>query len=99
MTRSIRITARAAAEIERADAWWRKNRPAAPDAVRTDLKSTFSLLALQPGIGQAVQNARLADTRSLQLDRIGYDVYYRERGTDVIILGLWHSHRARLPRV
>ena len=98
MIRSIRITARAAAEIERADAWWRKNRTAAPDAVRVDLKSAFALLALQPG-GERVENAKLAGTRSLQIDRLGYDVYYREQANVVVILALWHSHRARQPRV
>jgi plasmid stabilization system protein ParE len=97
--RSIRITARAAAEIERADAWWRKNRTAALDAVRVDLKSAFALLALQPGVGERVENAKLAGTRSLQIDRLGYDVYYREQANVVVILALWHSHRARQPRV
>lgn len=99
MNRSILVTARATAEIERADAWWRKNRLAAPDAVRVDLKSIFRLLALQPGIGERVANAKLAGTRSLQLDRKGYDVYYREQGDVVVVLALWHSHRQRQPRV
>jgi plasmid stabilization system protein ParE len=97
--RAVRVTARAAAEIERADTWWRRNRLAAPDAVRLDLKSTFRLLALQPGIGERVENAKLAGTRSLQVDRIGYDVYYREQDDTVVILALWHSRRKRQPRV
>ena len=99
MTRSIRITARAAAEIERADSWWRANRLAAPHAVREDLRSTLVLLALQPGIGERVQNAKLSGTRSLQIDRIGYDVYYREHDDVVVVLALWHSHRAKKPRI
>ena len=99
MTRSLRITARAAADVERADAWWRKNRLSALDAVREDLKTTFGLLLLQPGIGERVENARLLGTRSLQIDRIGYDVYYRVKGNEVVVLALWHSHRAKRPRV
>jgi plasmid stabilization system protein ParE len=97
--RRIRITARAAGEIERAHVWWQANRLAAPNAVQQDLKSTFRLLVLQPGIGERVENARLPGTRSLQIDRIGYDIYYRERGEVVEVLALWHSHRKNKPRV
>ena len=99
MTRRLRITARATAEIQRADAWWRNNRLSAPDAVREDLKSTFGLLLLQPGIGERVENAKLLGTRSLQIDRIGYDIYYRVYGEEVVVLALWHSQRAKQPRV
>jgi plasmid stabilization system protein ParE len=99
VTRRIRITARAATEIERADAWWRAHRLAAPNAVQEDLRAALELLALQPGIGERAENAKLAGTRSLQIDRIGYDLYYREQGDVVVVLALWHSHRANKPRV
>ena len=46
-----------------------------------------------------LENARLFGTRSLQIDRIGYDVYYRVKGNEVVVLALWHSHRAKRPRV
>ncbi len=99
MTLRLRITARAAAEIERADAWWRKNRLSVPNAVPEDLKTAFELLAFQPGIGEKVQNTRLQGTRSLQIDRIGYDLYYVVLGEELVVLSLWHSHRGRQPRV
>jgi plasmid stabilization system protein ParE len=99
VTRRIRITARAATEIERADAWWRAHRLAAPNAVQEDLRAALELLALQPGIGERAENAKLAGTRGLQIDRIGYDLYYREQGDVVVVLALWHSHRANKPRV
>ena len=99
MTLRLRITARAAAEIERADAWWRKNRLSVPNAVPEDLKTAFGLLVFQPGIGEKVQNARLQGSRSLQIDRIGYDLYYVVRGEELVVLSLWHSRRGRQPRV
>lgn len=77
MTPRLRISARAAAEIERADAWWRENRPAIPGALRDDLEAAFKLLFRQPGIGVRVSNARLAGTRRLYLGRIRYFLYYR----------------------
>jgi plasmid stabilization system protein ParE len=99
VTLRLRITARAAAEIERADAWWRKHRLAVPNAVREDLAAAFELLVLQPGIGEKVENVRLAGTRSLQIDRIRYDLYYVVRGGELVVLSLWHSNRGRQPRV
>ena len=99
MSLRLRVTARAAAEIERADEWWRKHRLAAPGAVRDDLKAAFELLLLQPGIGEKVENTRLQGTRSLQLDRIRYDIYYCLRGDDLVVLSVWHSNRGRQPRV
>lgn len=99
MTLRLRITARAAAEIERADAWWRRHRLAVPDAVRDDLKTAFDLLVLQPGIGERVDSVRLVGTRSLQIDRIRYDLYYVVRGAELVVLSLWHSNRGRQPRV
>ena len=58
MTLPIRITKRAAREIERAAQWWAVNRTAAPGAVRLDLKATFDILRLQPSVGTKVQEAR-----------------------------------------
>ena len=99
MTLRLRITARAAAEIERVDEWWRNNRLSDAGAVREDLKSAFQLLLLQPGIGQKVGNARLAGTRRLHMDRIRYYLYYRTTSEEVVVLSLWHSNRGREPRV
>jgi plasmid stabilization system protein ParE len=68
----LRITRRAAAEIERAELWWVKHRPAAPWAFREDLRSAFDLLVRQPGVGVQVGNTRLAGVRRLHLGRVRY---------------------------
>lgn len=99
MTVRLRITARAAHEIERADAWWRENRQAVPAALREDLKGAFDLLLRQPGIGAKVVSARLPGTRRLHLKRIRYFIYYRVRGEDLDVLSVWHSSRGSAPVV
>ena len=99
MTLKVRFTKRAAAEVERADAWWRENRPAAPGAVREDLASALELLSVQPGLGRWVENARLAGTRRIQLDRVHYHLYFRVTGEELVILAFWHSKRGEGPRV
>ncbi len=99
MTLRLRISARAAAEIERADAWWRENRLSAPGAVREDLKAAFKVLLQQPGIGVKVASARLDGTRRLHLERIRYFIYYRVKNYELAVLSVWHSSRGRGPRI
>ena len=99
MTLRLRITARAALEIERADAWWRENRLAVPGAVREDLKGAFNLLLQQPGVGIQVVTARLPGTRRLYLKRIRYFLYYRVQDDNLFVLSVWHSSRGSGPNV
>lgn len=99
MNLSARFTKRAAGEVERADAWWRENRPAVPGAIRDDLASALELLSAQPGIGRSVENAKLAGTRRIQLDRVGYHLYFRLDGDELVVLAFWHAQRGNEPRV
>jgi plasmid stabilization system protein ParE len=73
----VEITPRAAAQIERAAEWWAVNRPAAPDAIRTDFQEALLLLSRQPGVGAKSRTARYPDLRRLFLSRVGYHIYYR----------------------
>lgn len=97
MALGLRITGRAAAEIARADAWWRENRLAVPLAVREDLKGAFELLMRQPSVGVKVENTRLSGVRRLLLGRIRYFVYYRVKGGELVVLSLWHTSRGKGP--
>jgi len=97
----VKPTLRAAAEIREAGAWWRSNRPAAPDAFAEDLERSFELIAAQPGIGAQARNPDRESVRRLYLSRTGYHLYYQinaEAGR-VEVLALWHSRRGRNPAV
>ena len=97
MALSLRITGRAAAEIGRADAWWRENRPGAPLAVREDLRAAFGLLLRQPGVGVKVANTKLSGVRRLHLGRVRYFVYYRLKDNELVVLSVWHASRRKQP--
>jgi plasmid stabilization system protein ParE len=99
VTLSLRITRRAATEIERADAWWRTHRELAPSAFRDDLQQALLAILRQPGIGVPVQDARLPDTRRLFVTRPRYHVFYRVRDAEIAILAVWHASRGQRPRV
>ena len=99
MTLGLFITPRAAREIRRAAEWWAANRPAAPGAIRADLKATLDLLREQPAVGIEVEEASSADVRRFYLDRIRYWVYYRERQAHLEVLSIWHTSRGSGPSV
>jgi len=95
----VRIKPRAERQIDAAARWWSQNRPAAPGAIRSDLRGAFEALAEQPGIGALVANARDPDTRRLYLARTRYFVYYRRCGEYLDIVAFWHSSREHEPSV
>jgi plasmid stabilization system protein ParE len=93
MSLSLRISNRAASEIERAERWWLENRPAAPNALREDLLGVFRLLLQRPGVGVSVANTKLSGVRRLTLGRVKYYVYYHIRESELVVLALWHTSR------
>ena len=97
MPLALRIARRAVTEIERAELWWRENRPAAPEAFRADIYGAFTLLVRQPGVGAKVGNSKLSGVRRLHLGRIRYFVYYQPRGDELVVLSVWHSNRGKGP--
>ncbi|WP_184297324.1 type II toxin-antitoxin system RelE/ParE family toxin [Paucibacter oligotrophus] len=97
MALQLRITFRAAAQIERANRWWLANRLAAPDAFVDDLRVAFHLLLRQPGIGTKVANARIEGVRRLHLGRVRYYVFYRVKDGELVVLSVWHSSRGSAP--
>ena len=93
------VSRRAEREIERVAHWWAVNRPAAPGAIRQDLRAALNLLVVQPDIGVRVNEASSPDVRRLHLDRIRYWIYYRVRRNRLEVLSVWHSSRGRGPAV
>lgn len=87
MTLRLRITVRAAAQIETADNWW----------LEEDLKAAFALLLVQPGVGTKVANTRAEGVRRLHLGRVRYYVFYRVANGELVVLSVWHSSRGSAP--
>lgn len=97
MALELRVSRRAAADIERIVNWWAENRPSAPGAVRKDLKAALAVLLEQPDIGSKVTQASSPDVRRFHVDRIRYWVYYRVRGKRLEVVSVWHSSRGGDP--
>ncbi len=90
---AVEVTPRAAFQLEQAAAWWSKNRPAAPDAIRLDFQQALALLATQPRVGAKSTTARYPELRRLYLSRVRYHVYYQVIDGKVIIVAFWHASR------
>ena len=97
----VEVSELAAEQIRAAEAWWRLNRPKAPNAIREELERASSLIALQPGIGTRARNATLVGVRRVHLARIHYDLYYRvvEIARQVELLAFWHTGRGSDPPI
>ncbi|MEQ1761496.1 MAG: type II toxin-antitoxin system RelE/ParE family toxin [Vicinamibacterales bacterium] len=91
----VEVSDVAANQIRAAEAWWRVNRPKAPNAVREEVERGSALLAAQPDIGERARGVTLDGVRRIHLRRIRYFVYYRlsEKPNQLDVLGFWHSSR------
>ena len=97
----IRTTPQAEAQALAAAAWWRRNRPAAPDLFTNELAGAFDLLARAPEIGHRFRHSRVPGVRRLMLPGTRYHVYYvyDEEGSECVILAVWSAVRGRAPRL
>jgi plasmid stabilization system protein ParE len=95
----VRVKPRARREINALAAWWAENRLAAPGAVAADLRDALDLLVEFPGVGTRVENSRDPETRFWPIKRLGYDLYYRQRGKYLEVVAFWSSSREAGPKV
>jgi plasmid stabilization system protein ParE len=89
----LRTTPEADAQIREIDAWWRKNRPAAPGLFLNELNESFELIAGAPQIGRLYRQSPVRHTRRLLLGRTRYHVYYVALVAEVWVLTVWHAQR------
>jgi len=95
------LTATARRQVERAQAWWEENRPAARGALQDELRVAFQLVASQPACGTVIPSTRFQGVRRILLRRVGYFLYYRlaPRKKQVEVLAFWHARRGTGPAV
>src|SRR5438132_10863716 len=95
----IRIFSRARRDITAAAAWWKANRPAAPELFEKELSTALHQLEEVPLSGPAARDARLGEFRRLSMNQTRYQLYYRinQRKDQVEVLRLWHMSRRGLP--
>jgi plasmid stabilization system protein ParE len=97
----IEVSELAEAQIGELDAWWRRNRLKAPNAVREEIERVSALIAYHPGLGARVGNLKLSGVRRIFIERLHYHVYYRVIGSPeyIEIVAVWGSRRGTPPPI
>lgn len=88
---------RATRDVERIDAWWRENRPAAPDLFVDEVRRAVMILALNPHLGTPAASPRTPGLRRALLERTKYHLYFRVKLDRLEVAAVWHAARGRLP--
>jgi plasmid stabilization system protein ParE len=63
----MKVAPQALRDIRAATAWWKANRPAAPNLLREELRRAFRVLVQRPHIGVKSSNPQSEDIRRLFL--------------------------------
>ena len=96
----IRVSTRAQRETDRHDAWWRANRPAAPDLLIHELLHVIELLETNPNLGVPYESAHFeGPVRRILMKKAERHLYYGLLGDELIILALWGARRGRGPKL
>ncbi len=97
---SVRFTPRALAEAKRMKAWWRRNRPAAPQAFEEELGAALDRIKRAPKSGRLYEEGNLVvPVRRVLLPKTLNHVYYTMDGDDVVVLSVWGALHAGGPRL
>lgn len=94
----IELTARAVRDAERRAAWWRRERPAAPQLFEDELRVALDLLRAEPEAGSTYPSRYGRPYRRLLLSRSRHHVYYRVVAPDrLVVIAIWNAVARRGP--
>jgi plasmid stabilization system protein ParE len=94
----LRVSSRAQRETDRIDAWWRKNRPAAPSLFLRELVYVVELLLHSPTLGTGYEAEHFdGPVRRVLLERSACHLFYGQLGDELVILCVWGARRKRDP--
>lgn len=95
------ISKRARGHIEKVQAWWRKNRPAAPYLFLDELVAAEALLRADPTFGLVYESHKSGVVRRVLLARTGHHLYYRYRADrdELTVLSVWGAPRELGPKL
>lgn len=97
MTGRLVIPPEVAADVETIDAWWRANRPLAPNLFVDEFTYACEMLVGMPGVGRPYPNPDVPEARRILLRASRYPVYYRQHREDVVLISVWSGCRGTGP--
>ena len=94
----VEFSDEAQVQVQQIDAWWRQNRPFAPDLFTAELDDAVLRLERMPTLGTRYQGSVNA-TRRLLLRRTRYHIYFIGRAESLYVLAVWSVYRGRGPKL
>ncbi len=94
----VELSEEARAQVRAIDAWWRANRPAAPDLFARELGQALSMLEQTPTLGTRYDGGPKT-VRRLLLRRSHYHLYFDEQVGQLFVVAVWSAHRGRGPNL
>jgi plasmid stabilization system protein ParE len=95
----LRLGKRLLQQVEHKDAWWAKNRLAAPELFARELRDTLEHIRTQPGSGVGWPTARRPTLRRILMPRTQNHIFFlvNEKDQTVDVLAIWGAPRDRMP--
>jgi len=97
MIKPVSVTPEAEGQVRAIDAWWRSERPQAPDLFIEELAEAFEMVRHFAGAGQRVPHGGVSGVRRVLLRASRFHVYYVEAAEHVEVLAVWSAVRGRGP--
>lgn len=91
------LSAEAQADVLRIDAWWRANRPYAPNLFSEEVIDLLEQLATAPEGGENYKNIEGGAVRRTLLPKTRHYAYHHVDGESVVVLAVWSTLRADGP--
>ena len=97
----IKLTLRARRRIQLVEAWWRENRPGAPDLFREELAWARQKLLSTPHLAPRYQMESGKVFRRLLLPATEQHVYYvvDDAADLIVVYTVWGARRGRTPNL
>jgi plasmid stabilization system protein ParE len=84
------ITNRCLRMLDEAIEYYKEKAPAQAEILKQHFFKSVKLLEIMPGIGTKHKKG----TKKIQLGKFRrYNIYYREKETEIEVLGIWHTSR------
>jgi plasmid stabilization system protein ParE len=94
----VELSEEARGQVRAIDAWWRVNRPAAPDLFARELAQALSVLEQTPTLGTRYEGGSKT-VRRLLLRRSHHHLYFDEQAEQLFVVAVWSAHRGRGPNL
>jgi hypothetical protein len=97
----IKLLKEAERRVEKTDAWWRKNRPYAPDLFGLEFEQALEHLKTSPESGVVHRRIRNRTIRIWLMEKTQRHIYYRfDRNKQLIVIySVWGAVRGRAPAI